>query len=552
MMRKPTDVKIWKIALVAFSSGTIVMALEIAGSRLLTPVFGSSIYTWGILIGIILAGLTIGYHLGGKISDSNPSFQKLCSVVFSTGLYIIFVPYISEAVIAFFVDVFSQPLVANLISTTLLFGFPTILLGFVSPYAIKLGAKSLLNIGKVSGNLYSISTLGSIFGTFLTVFTLVPFFEINGLILGLGVVLMGVSLLGLAKVPIVITGLVVLLVAISVVTNDNVPSFYSDEEQKILLIKETPYSSMLVLEEDNFRTMYLDGAVHSSMDLDDPSKLVVSYTESFHLAGIFSDDFNDVLFVGGGGFSGPKNFLSEYPDVNVDVVEIDPDVIKAAKDYFFVPDENQRLNIINQDARLYLSQTDSRYDVVILDAYSGYTIPYHLMTLEYYELLSNRLSEDGMVISNFLGTLEGNNSKLLHSTHKTMDKVFASVHVFPGNVKNTDYRQNITILAFKEEISESEVHQKLNSYDCSEYNIDCQEFIENYFEIDASDNEALVLSDQLSPVGIMTETRQKSDFYEHLKMKQSVYSFFGNQYGLIGLVIVTAVWSYNLRYIWKK
>ncbi|NIT99384.1 MAG: spermidine synthase, partial [Nitrosopumilaceae archaeon] len=85
-------VRIWRIAVVAFSSGTIVMALEIAGSRLLTPIFGSSTYTWGILIGIILSGLTIGYHIGGRIADSNPSFQKLCSVVFSTGIFILFVP----------------------------------------------------------------------------------------------------------------------------------------------------------------------------------------------------------------------------------------------------------------------------------------------------------------------------------------------------------------------------------------------------------------------------------------------------------------------------
>ncbi len=539
-------VRIWRIAVVAFSSGTIVMALEIAGSRLLTPIFGSSTYTWGILIGIILSGLTIGYHIGGRIADSNPSFQKLCSVVFSTGIFILFVPYIAQDVIAFLVDSATEPLIANLLSTTLLFGLPTILLGFVSPYAIKLGAKSLSNIGTVSGNLYSVATLGSIFGTFLTVFVLVPFFEINNLILGLGITLIAISLLGLGKIPIVITGILVVLIAMGF---EDTPFVYPSGENNILVLKETPYSSLLVLEEENFRTMYLDGAVHSSMDMNDPARLVVSYTRAFHLAGLFNKNLEDVLFVGGGGFSGPKSFLSTYPNVKVDVVEIDPEVIKAAKKFFFVPDD-PRLKIINQDARLYLSKSEKKYDAIILDAYSGYTIPYHLMTIEYYGLLSERLNENGIVISNFLGSLDGDDSKLLDSTYKTMNQIFPNVHVFPGNVKNTDYRQNITIIAFKEQ--DISIHETFSSPDCSDFPFDCDNLIKNYLnEVNVSED-ALLLSDQLSPVNIIAKPEQKSDFYEQLKLKVGAYDFLSTQYVVIGLVFCTIVWSYNLQRIWKS
>ena len=91
--------KMFFLASIAFSSGAIVMALEIAGSRIITPVFGSSTTTWGILIGIILTGLTLGYFFGGRISDSKPSFEKLCAIVFSTGLFILFIPFISQALI---------------------------------------------------------------------------------------------------------------------------------------------------------------------------------------------------------------------------------------------------------------------------------------------------------------------------------------------------------------------------------------------------------------------------------------------------------------------
>lgn len=535
---------VWRIAVLAFSSGAIVMALEIAGSRILTPVFGSSTYTWGILIGIILSGLTIGYHIGGRVADTSPSFKKLSSVVFSTGLFILFVPFISQKVIEFFVNGFEDPLLANLLSTIVLFGFPTILLGFVSPYAIKLCAKSLLNIGTISGNLYSISTMGSIFGTFLTVFVLIPFLEINNLILGLGVVLMAISLLGLGKIHIAITVVAILIVFAGV----SFISFnYISDEDEVLVLKETPYSSLLVLEQDNFRIMYLDGAVHSSMNLDDPNGLVIAYTKTFHLAGLFGN-LNDVLFVGGGGFSGPKNFLSQYPNARVDVVEIDPEVIDAAKQFFFVKDD-PRLGIINMDARLYLSQTDKKYDAIILDAYSGYSIPYHLLTVEYFELLSEHLNEGGLVVSNFIGTLEGQNSLLLESSYNTMNQVFSEVHLFPGNVKNTDYRQNITILASKDK--NLEIFEGLNSVECNELPMDCEDLAENYFEVLISED-SLTLTDQLSPLEIISEPERKSDFYETYRSNENAYNFLIDNFAVIALILLASVWTYDINRIWKK
>jgi len=530
--------RVWPIAIVAFSSGAIVMSLEIAGSRLLTPVFGSSTYTWGILIGIVLSGLTIGYHLGGRISDSNPSFKKLSSIVFSTGLFILFIPFVSQNIVEFFVDTM-DPLAANFLSSLVLFGFPTILLGFVSPYAIKLCAKSLLNIGTVSGNLYSISTMGSIFGTFLTVFILIPFFEINDLILGLGIILMAISLLGLGKIHIVIA--LVAFFVVFVAFGEFTPV---SPEGKVLALEETPYSSLLVLERDNFRTLYLDGAVHSSMDRDDPNRLVITYTKSFHLADLFGN-LEEVLFVGGGGFSGPKNFLELYPDLQIDVVEIDPDVIQVAKEFFFVEDD-PRLNIFNMDARLFLSQTDKKYDAIILDAFSGYSVPYHLLTVEYFELLSDRLDNNGLIVFNFIGTLEGTESLLFESTYKTLSQVFPEVHVFPANSKNTDYRQNITFLVLTEN---ADILETLESGNCSVYPMDCQDLSENYFETTVSDD-AIIISDQLSPVDIISKPDQKTDFYEEYRINE-VGNELQNTYSIIGLVFLTCFWGYDLRRIWK-
>ena len=543
LIQSKSSINVWKIAIIAFSSGAIVMALEIAGSRLLTPVFGSSTYTWGILIGIILSGLTIGYHIGGRISDSDPNFQKLCSVVFSTGLFILFVPFISQNVIGFFVNTISDPLVANLLSTIILFGLPTLLLGFVSPYTIKLCAKSLLNIGKVSGNLYSVATMGSIFGTFLTVFVLIPFFEINDLILGLGITLIVISILGLNKIPAVLAGILAILVIFGI---GDITLVYPSEGNKILVAKDTQYSNLVVLEDSGFRTMYLNGVIQSRMELENPNELVVSYTETFHLAGLIDKQLDNVLFVGGGGFSGPKSFLVEYPDAKIDVVEIDSDVIEAAKKFFYVPND-PRLNIINQDARLYLSQTEKKYDAVILDAYSGSSIPYHLLTLEYYEILEEKTHDDGVIISNLVAPLDPSRSILLESTYITINQVFDNVYIFPENVL-TDHRQNISILVTKNNI---DIHELLDSTECSDHILNCDSIVKNYFDIKPTKN-AVVLTDQKSPVNILAEPKEKTDFYENIQARQNAYAFLTTNYVVVGLIAITAIWSYNLHKIWQK
>ena len=430
------------------------MALEITGSRVLTPIFGSSTTTWGILIGIILTGLAVGYFLGGKISDSHPSFKRLCSVIFSTGLFILFVPFISQPLIEFFIKVTPDFSAATFFSTLFIFGLPAILLGFVSPYAIKLAATTLHKIGTTAGNLYSISTLGSIFGTFLTIFVLIPFFEIQHLIFAFGFILMGVSIVGLGKIPKIMVGVLIAVFALNVMEVgttldiDNTSGIDND----VLVEAETSYSSLSVTEKNNFRTLYIDGAVQSQMDLNDPSKLVLYYTKSFHLTSLINPQLEEVLFVGGGGFSGPKSFLANYDDIaKIDVVEIDPVVVDVAKEYFFVPEDEPRLEIISEDARVFLTQIDRKYDAIILDAYSGYDIPFHLMTKQFYQILDKKLTEDGIIVSNFLGTLQGQNSKLFQSNYKTLQEIFPSVFVFPSNIKNTDHRQNITIVALKDQ-----------------------------------------------------------------------------------------------------
>lgn len=551
IIQKLKDVKnMFYLASLAFSSGVIVMALEIAGSRVITPVFGSSTTTWGILIGIILTGLTLGYFLGGKISDSKPSIEKLCSIVFSTGLFILFIPFISQFLIEFSIETMPTSSAAIFFSALTIFGIPAILLGFVSPYAIKLSAKTLDKIGSTTGNLYSISTLGSIFGTFLTIFVLILFFEIQNLILAFGFILIGISIIGLGKIPKIIAFVLIFIFIINSGTLDMDNSLGFDSD--VLFEKETPYSSLVIVEENNFRTMYIDGALNSSMDLADPNKLVLYYTKSFHLANLISSEIDKILFVGGGGFSGPKSFFYNYDKIKIDVSEIDPVVIDVAKKYFFVPD-NQRLSIINEDSRVHLTKTENQYDVIILDAYKGYNIPFHLMTEEFYQLLDEKLSKDGIVISNFIGTLEGENSKLFNSAYKTMNGVFPKIYIFPTNVKSLDYRQNITILALKgESIIDFEKILK-NNLECNIPELDCEKFFKNYY-LPTFDESASTLTDRYSPVNRLDNQEERSFIYNEIKNnKMNLQGLVTNDLFIQGILIsASVIWIYFLQMLWKK
>lgn len=439
---KPNQEILWKLKILTFTSGAIIMALEITASRILTPIFGSTVYTWGSLIGIILSGLSLGYYLGGRISDIHPSFEKICGIVFSVGLFTVGLPFFATSLVDFTVEMFPETQFTPLLATFFLLIIPSVLLGFVSPYAIKLGTNTLKKVGNVSGNLYSIATVGSIFGTFLTVFVLIPNLMVNQIIFGLGLALIASSLIGLKTSPkfLAITIVFILLVPWSSLSINTIT-----HNGKLIYEKETPFSHLDVIEFGNNISLYLDGLRHSSMNQNDPLDLVIDYTEYFHLGMMFNPSSTDILFVGGGGFSGPKNFLSLYPDTKIDVIEIDSDVIDVAKTFFDLK-EDSRLDIFNNDARKHLSQYDKKYDLIILDAYASNYVPYHLMTDEFFKLIEKRLEPDGVVISNLIGSVEGENSQLVRSVYKTMTVTFPVSYIFPTEDWPTNV-QNIMIVS---------------------------------------------------------------------------------------------------------
>jgi spermidine synthase len=445
-----------RLLICVFVSGAVVMALELLGSRILAPVFGNSIFVWGSLIGVVLASLSAGYYLGGKLADRRPNLQTLSLVVLGAGVLVLALPTLAPPVFDAAIRAQLGDRYSPLLATTILLGPPSTLLGMVSPYAIRLAAKSFEKLGKASGNLYALSTVGSIVGTFVTVFVLIPEFGVNKIIVALGATLLVVAFLGLGtrlKVFVLLFLIISPFAAPYLVGHRLTAATYSLALGDTVYETDTPYHHIVVADaydpvyQSTIRYLILDDNFHSATDLNNPDRNVFPYTNYFHLPFLLNSKITKVLFIGGGGFTGPKSFLKHYANVTVDVAEIDPEVIRVAEQYFGVDATNPRLHIYNQDGRIFLQQTKGKYDSVILDAYSKSYVPFHLMTEEFFRLLANHLTTNGTVVSNLIAQSSGSSSELLAAEINTMQTVFPNVYTFATEGPDHPSVQNMIVLA---------------------------------------------------------------------------------------------------------
>jgi spermidine synthase len=191
-------------------------------------------------------------------------------------------------------------------------------------------------------------------------------------------------------------------------------------------------------------------AQQSAMYLDDPVDLALSYTRFYNLASHFKPEMKRVLMLGGGGYSFPKYMLKHYPEVHLDVVEIDPQVTMLARKFFHLRDD-PRLSIIHQDARTFLNTASRTYDVILGDTFnSAYAVPFHVSTVETVRRLYDRLTDDGVVLMNLLAAIEGDKGRFLRAEYTTFKAVFPQVYLYPVSYPTSAMIwQNVMLVALK-------------------------------------------------------------------------------------------------------
>lgn len=420
----------------------MLLALEIVASRVVAPYFGNSVYVWGSLIGVFLAALSLGYFLGGRAATRWPAWGPFLTLVLASGACIYPIPHVAGAVLGAIAVHDFGPRADTLIGSTALFFLPSVLLGTVSPYAVRLRARSVEGVGNVAGMLYALSTLGSIAGTLLAAFVLISAFGVRSIIQILGATEMGLALLGWVWYRRVGAGAAAAAVMAGVLTlGGAVPP----DGPGVVYARDTIYHRITVSDEGMLRYLKLDRYWQSARDLDAPQRTVFGYTDYLHLPLVFQPAPRRVLFVGMGGGTAPSRFYRDYPEVQIEVVEIDPAVVETARRFFALP-TGPRIRVHVQDGRLWLRRTPERYDLITLDAYLIDTIPFHLATREFYTEAAARLAPGGVLASNVIGAIIGPESRLFRAIYKTYRSVFPAVYVFPVNGGPSEALQNIILV----------------------------------------------------------------------------------------------------------
>ncbi len=483
------------LEITVFVCGALVMVYEIIGSRLLSPFVGTSTYVWTSLIGVILASLSLGYWLGGKWADRMPDVRILAFAIFLAGGFVSATVLFKEIILSF---VSAAPLgleIKSLAASLFLFAPASVCLGFVTPYAVKLKMHALADAGKTVGRLYALSTIGSILGTFAAGFFLVPFVgSIRTLyVIAVTLIVLSILLAGLSVTRLSITVFIILIFGIAA---NELSALYLREVSGLYDF-DTEYSRVQVFQTVEPRSGRRIQAlatdpyfVQSAMFLDG-DELALQYNHYYHLIRYFNPDFHDTLMIGGAGYTFPKEYLRQYPQGRINVVEIDPQMTTIARRFFRLQDD-PRLNIIHQDGRVFLNQAESgRYDAVLMDAFGSlFSVPYQLTTLEAVWQISHVLKDDGVVIFNLGSAIRGESSRFLQAEFKTYKEVFPSVYLFKVNADYTDERlQNLIIVACK-----SRNDQEFSSNDLEIAGLLSHRFAE-VFLLDEK-----ILTDDLAPV----------------------------------------------------
>jgi spermidine synthase len=452
-----------------FIVGAVIMIFELVGSRVLGPYFGTSIFVWTSLIGIILGSLSLGYYYGGKVADKNPSFKSLSLIIFQSGVFIGLMIMFKDFLLAFLLSFVPGVRLASVIASVVLFFPASFSLGMVSPYAAKLKLTHLSNAGATIGNLYAISTTGSIVGTFLCGFYLIPHFGTNTLLMTLAIALILVSLL-LWRKP--IKSIEVCTIVLCIIGWNVVSGFNLMPRASNFIDIDTAYNRIWIYDMPHYdsdktvRIMGINNENHSSMFLES-DELSNEYSKYYHLVRHFNPSFQTALLLGGAGYSYPKDYLLQYPEATMDVVEIDPKVTELAKQYFRLK-EDPRLVIYHQDARVFLNALEKKYDVIYGDAFgSRYSIPYQLTTVEAVQKMYDALNDDGIVIQNIISAIEGDGGQFLRAEYATFASIFPQLYLFPTrDPSNGELAQNIVMVALKSDTKPSmrSTDRQLNAY----------------------------------------------------------------------------------------
>jgi spermidine synthase len=453
------------LPLLLFVVGAGSLGAEIAAVRLLAPYFGASTIVWANTIGVVLVALSLGYWLGGRLADRRPQMRGLCLLALIAAILLALVPFAADPLLDVAVDALDQvsagAFIGSLGAVLVLVAVPVLLLGAVSPYALRLAVSTVEEAGTVAGRLYAVSTAGSLAGTLLSALLLIPAVGTRRtfLIFALAIALVAVWGLRPARRWALAPAGIAALIALPVGT------LKAEAESGVVIYEaETEYQYARVVERDSgVRILELNEGVaqHSycAAECDvgaagprDPrSVLTGDYWDGHLVLGFLASDRKPrrVAILGNAAGTVSRGYEEFFPDTRVDGVEIDSELSEIGRRFFDM--NNPRLHLYHEDARPFVRRTDALYDQISLDTYRQPYIPFYLTTREFFESVRERLRPDGAVIIN-VGYPKGE-----YGLEKVLSATLADV--FPHVVRDPIESTNTLLVASRARLSPARLRQ---------------------------------------------------------------------------------------------
>lgn len=442
------------LAAACFLAGAAMMVIEICAYRLLAPLFGNSVYTWTALIGVILVAFSAGGYLGGRLADRRSGLEVLGWLLIGASVLTLLIPPLH----ALLGDDFRTGgfIGGAVLISVFLFAAPGALLGAVSPAAVRFYSLTQkdTHVGVAAGTVSMLGSLGSFVGTFLSGFVLLGHFGVRSIFMGTGILLLVLAAIAFALAKKHFSDQARLLgIALGALL---LCAFVKPKVGKGVIYQHESFYHRIEITDSGVsphrkRVLHLDSTEEGGMNPEDGS-LIMDYQHFWKLP-LLKDSFriNKALFIGAGAFGMPEAVSREFPSAVVDVAEIDPEVIKAGQIHFKL-DEYPRVKAHAGDARYFLrTQKDQKWDLIFGDAYNGVrAIPSHLMSREFFQLVSDRLAPEGVFVVNVITAIQGPRAELLSGVLATLREVFPHVEAF-GVGSSRQHAQNVILLASRQD-----------------------------------------------------------------------------------------------------
>lgn len=505
----------------AFVSGLIIMGIETSASRLISPYFGTTNLIWTTIITLIMLSLCFGNYFGGKLADKEENANKLYTIIMISAIWIFIIPCISKITIlgSLFIGgslTFGNAIqIASVITCLVLFSFPLILLGMILPYLSKICIKDLDSTGKIIGKIYVWNTSGSIIGTILPTFILIPLIGVKFSFLFFGSILLILSICYFFinknyKKKLIIMSIIIICIILNF-TNKSLAL------EEVIYEKESMYNYISVNQEEEkiaLKTNVFFGS--QSVKSIFNTELTGLYYDYFVSFPLFMKDIEklkneklDILILGYCGGIGADILRNEY-NVDITGVEIDNKIIDTVKKYFWNGEIKD--NIIIDDGRNYLKNCDKKYDLIVIDAYQNISIPINFVTIEFFDLCGKVLKDNGIIAMN-VGLGSSVNSKLVQSLGQTLKQRVQKVYAYKTPIDN-----NVLIIGGKNLSNLDQFNKNLdNIFDDHNFK-PCMGMKNNLIEVNEN---KMILTDDLNNIELLEQEQFNKIIKEELHIEFS-------------------------------